>query len=47
MEKYLYEVSGTIKTDDLSIDIINQCKKHIEESIENSTRYYFEENQFF
>ena len=47
MEKYLYEVSGTIKTDNLSIDIIEQCKKHIEESIENSTRYYFEESQFF
>lgn len=47
MEVYLYTVSGSIKTNNLKLDIIEQCKKHIEESIENSTKYNFVESQFY
>lgn len=47
MEKYLFNISSIMKPKQLPQNIIDLCKKNMEESIENSTAHYFEDNQFF
>ena len=47
IEFFLYEISIKIKSKNLSLDIINECKSHMEESVNRSTHFYFKGNQFY
>ena len=47
MEVYLYAISNVMKKKTLSLVMIENCKKLMEESVKNSTRFYFEENYFY
>ena len=42
MEGTLFEISRKVKGKNLEEDIYEQCRKHIEESVNNSTIYHFE-----
>ena len=47
MEMYLITISKKIKQDIIPDTIINECKNQVTQDISSSTKYYFEENQFF
>lgn len=47
MELYLINISSIRKPKQLSQKIIDSSKMHIEDVIKWSTRYYFEENEFY
>ena len=47
MEIFLINISSKRKPKQLSQKIIDSAKMHIEDVIKSSTRYYFEENEFY
>ena len=47
LEVYLYEISAVISDLHMPLDLIAQCKRHVELSIRNSTKFHFKENLFF
>ena len=47
MEMYLIKISKKVKHDIIPDMIINECKNQVTQDISSSTKYYFEENQFF
>ena len=47
MEVYLYDISLVIKTKYLPLKLIEDCKDLMAECVKNSTRLYFEENEFY
>lgn len=47
IEEFLYEISLKVKNRNLSLDLINECKSHMKESVKRSTRFYFKGNQFY
>ena len=47
VEVYLYEISAVVSGMNIPLDIIAHCKRHVELSIRNSTRFHFYENRFF
>ena len=47
IELYLNDVSKVINTKSLSQEMIDECTKHMGQSIKNSTFYYFKDNKFY
>ena len=46
-EYYLTDISNSIKKKRLPDQIISDSKAHIKDSINSSTRFFFEENHFY
>jgi hypothetical protein len=47
IELYLHNISTVIKTKSLPLKLIEACKDFMEECVKNSTRFYFQENEFY
>lgn len=46
IEIYMYQISATLE-ENIPLQYIHQCKKHVELSIRNSTKFHFKENPFY
>ena len=47
MEEYLYDVSKVRSEKFLAENYIKECLEYMEQFIRGSTRYYFEQNEFY